>query len=439
MHLNFVLSANSIDKIIYNISLIQFIMNKLYYLVMAALIAAFTFVPVSIAQENQEPNRLSIGLMGGVTMGHMNIGTEYDPTFGFNLRYAANPTFALQTNFLFGKFTSSDEDGYQNDKNYFDRHFENSYFITSVTSQINMLRLLGSKSETVNLYGIVGLGLIFNNVTTETRNQIGAWEQFKGEDHSETAYFATFGTGLRFNLGRRVDLFAQYDFNISNDDLIDGHRTRPEMDIDLHRRTKDSWSSLTAGIQIKLGSSDKDADWHTYTPGVNMASFNRLENKVTDLDSRVGDNTSRIDEQEKNTRALESRMTELERKLSNLEQLVAGMDRVELTIDSDILFAFDSSSIREGAKPTLARIIRVLANSPDKTITVTGHTCDIGTESYNQGLSERRANAVKQYMVASGISASRIQTAGRGETQPLVPNISEEARMLNRRVELVIE
>jgi len=414
-------------------------MKKLYYLVNAALLAVFAFAPALVAQESQEPNRLSVGLMGGVTEGHMNVGTSYDPAFGFNLRYAANPTFAIQTNFLFGKFTSSDEDGFRDEENYFDRHFENSYFTSSITSQINMLRLLGSQSETVNIYTSVGLGLIFNDVTTETRNKVGAWEQFKGEDHTEPAFFASFGTGLRFNLGRRIDLFAQYDFNISNDDLIDGHRTRPELDIDLHRRTNDSWSSVTGGIQIKFGSSDRDADWHTYSPGISMASFNSLEQKVTDLDGRVRDNSARIDEQERITTALDSRMSELESKLSNLEELVADMDRVELTIDSDILFAFDSSSIRDSAKPTIARVIRVLANNPDKTITVTGHTCDIGTESYNKGLSERRANAIKQYMEKSGISASRIQTEGKGEAEPLVPNSSEEARMLNRRVELVIE
>lgn len=415
-------------------------MKKIYFLVIVALFATVTVVPVLTAQENQEPNRLSVGLLGGVTLGHMNIGTEYDPVFGFNLRYAANPTFAVQTNFLFGKFTSSDEDGYQNDGNYFDRHFENSYFTTSVTSQINMLRLLGSQSETVNIYTTVGLGLIFNDVTTELNNRTPSnWPNYTGEDHSEPAFFATFGTGLRLNLTRRIDLFAQYDYSISNSNLIDGYRTRPELDIDLHRRTPDSWSSLTAGIQIKFGSSDRDADWHTYTSGIDMSSFNRLENRVNDLDGRVRENSERLDEQERITDALDRRMNKLESDLNNLEQLVAELDRVELTIDSDILFAFDSSTIREGAKPTLARIIRVLANNPDKTITVTGHTCDIGSEAYNQGLSERRANAVKQYMVTSGISASRIETAGMGETHPLVPNNSEEARMLNRRVELVIK
>lgn len=415
-------------------------MNKIYFFVIVALFAAVTFAPVLTAQENQEPNRLSIGLLGGVTLGHMNIGTEYDPAFGFNLRYAANPTFAVQTNVLFGKFTSSDEDGYQNEENYFDRHFENRYFTTSVTSQINMLRLLGSQSETVNIFTSVGLGLIFNSVTTELNNpSAGNWPEYTGEDHSETAFFAIFGSGIRLNLTRRIDLFAQYDYSISNTDIIDGFRTRPELDIDLHRRNPDGWSSLTAGIQVKFGGSERDADWHTYTPGFDMSEYNRLEDKVNDLDERVRENSERIDEQERITDALDQRMNELERDLNNLEQLVANMDRVELTIDSDVLFAFDSASIREGAKPTIARIVRVLANNPDKTVTVTGHTCDIGSDAYNQGLSERRAKAVKQYMVTSGISASRIETEGIGEAEPLVPNNSEEARMLNRRVELVIE
>lgn len=414
-------------------------MKILYKLCIVVLIASLSLVEPASAQENQEPNRLSIGLMGGVTQGHMNIGTEYDPTFGFNLRYAANPTFAIQTNFLFGTFTSSDEDGVNNQGNFYDRHFENSYFITSVTSQINMLRMLGSTSETVNLYANVGLGLIFNDVETESRNQIGAWQQFAGEDHSEPAFFANFGTGVRFNLGKRLDLFAQYDYYIANDDLIDGHRTRPELDIDLNRRTQDHWSAITAGIQIKFGSSDRDADWHTYRPGVDPAALDRLDRRVSDLDSRVANNTSRLDEHEQLIQALEDRMNQLEERMDNLEQLVAEMDRVDLTIDSDVLFAFDSAVIRENAKPTLAKIVRALANNPDKQLSVAGHTCDIGSESYNQGLSERRANAVKEYLVTSGISADRISTRGYGETRPLVPNQSEEARMLNRRVEMVIQ
>lgn len=422
-------------------------MNTLYkisLLVFALSIVAATNSTVDAQDNNnEEPNRFSIGLMGGVTQGHMNIGTEYDPTFGFNLRYAANPTVAFQTNFLFGEFTSTDEDGFQDEGNYYDRHFDNSYFITSVTSQINMLRMLGSRSETVNLYANVGLGLIFNDVTTETRNQIGAWEQFTGEDHSEPAFFATFGTGLRFNLGHRVDLFAQYDYKIANTDLIDGHRTRPELDIDMHRRTQDHWSTVTAGIQIKFGGSDRDADWHYVSPGVNRDAFNRLNQRVSSIDDRVTENSSKIaeleDKVDENYRALSERMDDLERMLENLSQRVEEMDRVDLTFGGDVLFEFDSSVILDSAKPDLARVIRALRDNPDRNISIVGHTCDLGTEQYNQGLSERRAASVEEYLIQGGISADRISSDGRGETQPLVENASESARMLNRRVEMTIQ
>ncbi|TVQ04941.1 MAG: hypothetical protein EA359_04490 [Balneolaceae bacterium] len=415
-------------------------MKTFYTLLIAALVASLVIVSPVEAQDNEEPNRLSIGLFGGITIGHMNIGTEYDPTFGFNLRYAANPTFAIQTNFQFGEFTSSDEDGINNEGNWYDRHFTNSYIKSSVSSHINLLRMLGSTSETINLYANVGLGLIYNDVETSMGNpQLNHSEEYRGEDHSNIDLFGVLGAGVRVNLGRRLDLFAQYDFNVANSDLIDGHRTRPDREIDNFKRTSDSWSSLTAGLQIKFGSSDRDADWHTYTPGLDTRRFSALEDRVSNIDERVHDNTARIDENERHIRALQERMDEFERRLNNLEQLVADMDRVDLTIDSDILFAFDSSVIREAAKPTLAKVVRALARHSEKTLHVEGHTCDIGSESYNQGLSERRAASVKRFLVESGIDANRITTAGRGELNPLVPNTTEEARRLNRRVEMTIQ
>ena len=412
-------------------------MNTTYkFLIILIAATALAFSNVN-AQESEEPNRLSIGLMGGATIGHMNIGTEYNPTFGLNLRYAFNPDFALQTNFLFGKFTTNDDDD-----NLLDRTFENSYATASMNSQIGLLSLLGSDSERVNVYANVGLGLIFNDVTTNLLSNAVSpetEETFSGENHSETAMFASFGTGVRVNVAKKIDLFAQYDYNISNSDIIDGHRTHTRTLIDQNRRNPDSWSAITAGVQIKFGSSDTDADWHRYTPGIDMSAFNLLEARIAGLESRVDHQDSRIDQNEDLVRALQARMDEFDEKLANLHVLINERPSVELTMGSDILFALDSAVIRESAKPTLAEIARALLNNSDKNLEVTGHTCDLGSNSYNQGLSERRAEAVKQYLVGSGINADRIVTVGRGEVQPLVPNTSEQARSLNRRVELVID
>lgn len=412
-------------------------MKKHYKLLLVVLLLPLMVATTANAQdENQKPNKLSIGVLGGITQGHMNIGTEYNPTFGFNLRYAANPTFAVQTNFTFGTMTT-----HPDDDNYFEREFENSYITTSMSGQIDILRLLGSESENVKLYTSVGLGLIFNDVTTDLNNKEPSnWTNFIGEDHTEPAMFASFGPGLRFNLGRRIDLFAEYNYYISNSEIIDGFRTRPELEIDLHRRTPDNWSSVTAGIQIKFGSSDKDADWHEYNPSwAGQDDINRLDGRINDLDGRVADNTSRLDEHQEYLEMLEERMDEFEDRLARLEQLVEEQASTELTIGSDVLFAFDSSVIRESAKATLAKVARALANNPDETLHIEGHTCDIGTEEYNMGLSERRANSVKEYLVNSGISEDRITMEAFGESEPLVPNESEAARELNRRVELTIE
>lgn len=412
-------------------------MNTTYkFLMVFITVTALAFSNIN-AQETEEPNRLSIGLLGGATIGHMNIGTEYDPTFGLNARYAFSPDFAVQTNLMLGKFTTND-----NDDNLLERSFENSYTTVSMTSQFGLLNLLGSDSNRFKWYISTGLGLLFSDVTTNLTSPVVSpetEETFHGENHSETAMFASFGTGVRVNVTKKIDLFAQYDYNISNSDIIDGHRTHTRTLIDQNRRNPDSWSALTAGVQIKFGSSETDADWHRYTPGIDMSAFNRLEARIAELASRVDHQDSRIDQNEDHVRALQNRMDEFDEKLANLHVLINERSSVELTVGSDILFALDSSVIRESAKPTLAEIARALLNNPDKNLEVTGHTCDLGSNEYNQGLSERRSAAVKKYLVDSGINADRITTIGRGELQPLVPNTSEEARSLNRRVELVID
>jgi OOP family OmpA-OmpF porin len=73
-----------------------------------------------------------------------------------------------------------------------------------------------------------------------------------------------------------------------------------------------------------------------------------------------------------------------------------------------------------------------------ETVIATGHTDSIGTEAYNQKLSERRANTVKQYLISKGVPADRIYAEGKGELQPVASNKTREGRAQNRRVEIEI-
>ncbi|MAT92963.1 MAG: hypothetical protein CME59_10225 [Halioglobus sp.] len=108
------------------------------------------------------------------------------------------------------------------------------------------------------------------------------------------------------------------------------------------------------------------------------------------------------------------------------------------TLSSMALFAFDSAVLTSHGKAELAKIGEQIKGRGIKVggVDIIGHTCDLGSEEYNQGLSERRAAAVREYLVGAGLDPQRITYTGLGELDPLVPNSSDNNRRLNRRVEI---
>jgi len=110
-----------------------------------------------------------------------------------------------------------------------------------------------------------------------------------------------------------------------------------------------------------------------------------------------------------------------------------------LVVDFDkVYFDLDSSVLRRDAKGALDEIAAFLLANPGVSVTITGNTCDLGAEDYNQALAERRAEAVRSYLISKGVSQSRLQTVSYGESRPAAPNTDEEHRALNRRAEFVI-
>jgi OOP family OmpA-OmpF porin len=102
-------------------------------------------------------------------------------------------------------------------------------------------------------------------------------------------------------------------------------------------------------------------------------------------------------------------------------------------------FDFDKANIRPDAAVILDEAVRILGTGSGPAVAVEGHTDWIGTDAYNQGLSERRANSVMNYLVDHGVEASRLSTAGYGESRPIASNQTREGRALNRRVELLVQ
>lgn len=101
-------------------------------------------------------------------------------------------------------------------------------------------------------------------------------------------------------------------------------------------------------------------------------------------------------------------------------------------------FDFDKSNIRADAAPVLDEAISILGGEGTVNIVSAGHTDSVGTEQYNAGLSMRRANAVRDYLIKGGLDASRITVEGFGESQPVASNDTAEGRAQNRRVELKV-
>ncbi len=110
----------------------------------------------------------------------------------------------------------------------------------------------------------------------------------------------------------------------------------------------------------------------------------------------------------------------------------------KLFILKGINFEFDSSRISKESEAKLDVAVKTLKENPSIQIKIVGHTCSLGTEKYNMGLSLRRAKAVKNYLVSKGIDAERLSIEGKGENRPIASNDTEEGRKENRRIEFVI-
>ncbi|MCI0434832.1 MAG: OmpA family protein [Gemmatimonadetes bacterium] len=111
---------------------------------------------------------------------------------------------------------------------------------------------------------------------------------------------------------------------------------------------------------------------------------------------------------------------------------------VLVTFDSGLLFDFDSDVVKGAAQANLTELAKSLSRYTESDVLIVGHTDAVGTDSYNQQLSERRSRSAANFLVSRGVNRDRIDTAGRGEMEPVADNTDEAGRSQNRRVEVAI-
>jgi outer membrane protein OmpA-like peptidoglycan-associated protein len=135
---------------------------------------------------------------------------------------------------------------------------------------------------------------------------------------------------------------------------------------------------------------------------------------------------------------------QMDQQAKELEATIRGArvervgEGIQVTFDSGLLFAYDSDVVQPAAQANLTELARSLNKYPDSQLLIVGHTDNAGSDAYNQGLSQRRADAAANYLSTQGVARTRIQTSGKGESEPVATNDSDEGRQQNRRVEVAI-
>jgi len=132
----------------------------------------------------------------------------------------------------------------------------------------------------------------------------------------------------------------------------------------------------------------------------------------------------------------EQQATELQRQIDVLQ--AKPTDRGLVLTLGDVLFTTGKADLKLGATDNLNKLVAFLDKYPDRSIAVQGYTDSVGSEDYNQGLSERRADSVKSYLTGQGIGSTRITASGKGRSDPVADNDSAAGRQQNRRVEVII-
>jgi OOP family OmpA-OmpF porin len=185
--------------------------------------------------------------------------------------------------------------------------------------------------------------------------------------------------------------------------------------------------TLTLGLRYKFGEKSRPhartISMNEYNPRPAPVFINKpdeaAQKAIADLSKKVQD--------------LEDQL-----KLQALKKDMASPAKYVITSFQTIEFAFDSSDLTESSYPLLDQIAEILNNASWVNLKVSGNTDSTGPSAYNQGLSERRANTVRDYLVQKGIPASKMATLGNGENKPVETNNTSAGRQKNRRVDFEI-
>ena len=149
-------------------------------------------------------------------------------------------------------------------------------------------------------------------------------------------------------------------------------------------------------------------------------------------------NTQELQERERKLAELQAASQRAQEELRKMESMREEAGRMVISL-SGVLFEAGGNKLSTLAENRLDTVAQALAAYPDRNIVIEGHTDATGSDATNQSLSQKRADAVREYLGRRGVPAERMQSIGRGESEPIASNDTPEGRANNRRVEVIVE
>lgn len=376
-------------------------------LILGVLLIASAVTYTSAQRTAVDASKWSIALKGGGT--YYRVAPLAGPDYMDNVNWGAGLIIERTSNPLWGMGLDV---GYLN----YNTAVGNGKTIDpTLFGAVNISNLLFPYREKAkaNIYAKVGAGAaIWSN---DTPNAV--------DDGEGISPVFTGSLNPEFALGRAVALGLEWGVRYYSKEWLGGQVSKERFDDAM---------TLMATLRFNLGADHVRnmtmTDYYPEPAPVVMQS----ENPYDDSQLR-----NRLDNLDRQAQDIQNRLNKLEQDVKNLQDRPVG-SAVTASFQN-IEFEFDSADLTEDSYPILNQIASILKDNPTwGALVVKGHTDSTGPEAYNQGLSERRAAAVKDYLVSQGISSSIMTTEGYGESQPIATNDTREGRQANRRVEFEI-
>jgi outer membrane protein OmpA-like peptidoglycan-associated protein len=212
---------------------------------------------------------------------------------------------------------------------------------------------------------------------------------------------------------------------------------------DSERQAADARAKLEKQAAVQAAKDKADSDFQRKQDEI----VRQGKQDLSDSEKRTADARAELEKQQAETvRQGKQDLIDSEKRTADARAELAKLAAVKeeerglvVTLSGSVLFQSAKSTLLSSVQVKLDQVANALLAVRARNLIVEGHTDSQGSESYNQGLSQRRADSVRDYLVQRGYPADRIQARGKGKGSPIADNASPEGRANNRRVEIVIE